>query len=157
MDVFGTVIATVVSGVGVLVVGQIIRTLVLDPMQEQRKVIGEIDYTLLYTARWWSSRLGEHIDRLPEPTQAAIRETDDVLRRCASRLAATTNAIMAYNVLVRLRWVPPRAAVDEARGLLIGLANAVFSSSERPREALDDARAIRSLLLLPPSPPGVSI
>jgi hypothetical protein len=45
--VFGTVIATVVSGVGVLVVGQIVRTLVLDPMQEQRKVIGEIDYTLL--------------------------------------------------------------------------------------------------------------
>jgi hypothetical protein len=154
---FGTVIATVVSGVTVLVIGQITRMLVLDPMQEQRKVIGEIDYTLLYTARWWSSRLGKHIDRLPEPTQEALRQTEDVLRQHASRLAATTNMIMAYSVLVRLRWVPSRAAVDEARGLLIGLSNAVLSPSERPREALDDARAIRRLVLLPPSPPGVSI
>jgi hypothetical protein len=156
--VFLTVFGTVVSGVAVLVIGQVIRTLVLEPMKEQRRAIGEIDYTLLYTARWWGNPVDAvHVKDFPEQTRQAMWQAEDGLRQCASRLAATTNVIFGYSKLAWMGWVPARDSVDKARSLLIGVSNSVFAPVERGVRNIDQVREIRRLLLLPPSPPGMSI
>jgi hypothetical protein len=45
-----TVFATVTTGVVVLVVGRILQTFTLDPVNELRKVIGEVEFNLFYYA-----------------------------------------------------------------------------------------------------------
>lgn len=105
---------TVVGGVLVLVVGQLVQRFFIDPLHEQSKLIGEIAYALAYAN--------------PSPTRAVVRPdginltdaTEDALRALASRLIATTVAIRWYG-LARYVFSPPRKDVLDGAFALIGL------------------------------------
>jgi hypothetical protein len=146
-----TVFATVTTGVTILVLGRLVQTFMLDPLNEQRKVIGEIDYNLTYLAQWYGNPWSpEKAKELPEHAMEAIRQASDRLRHCGSLLWSTTNAIAGYDWLERSGCVLPRAAINEAGSMLIGLSNAFFLSPESAahQRNSDVASKIRQALRL---------
>ena len=146
----GTVFATVVTGVTILVLGRLLQTFMLDPLTELRKVIGEIDYNLTYLAHWYANPFThDEAKQLPERTLDAIQKASDTLRQCGSRLGAASNATLGYQLWEYTILVPPRAAVREARGHLILLSNAMFRTGagfpekgERNTEVRDRIQAL---------------
>lgn len=119
MSVFWTVLA----GVVVFVVGQAIQRFILEPIQEQRRIIGDIANALVFLA---------NVGPLPEwapagdlVLPASHEEASRTIRSLAARLRATLWTIPLYNWWAGLRLIPPRAAIDTASQQLIGWSNSL--------------------------------
>jgi hypothetical protein len=150
-----TVFATVTTGVVVLVVGRILQTFTLDPVNELRKVIGEVEANLLYYANLYGNlwTYEEVQNKLPAPTREKITKAEDLFRQLASRLSAAGASIVWYDVWEYTPWIPSRRAVHEAVGDLVLLSNSMYRQDRDtaiPREERNSTTAnrIRSLLLL---------
>ena len=91
---------TAVVGIGVFVVGQLIQKLFIEPIQDQRKAMGEI----LYVIDYYSSL---HEGFGPDIEEAARK----YLRRATSDLYRFTSIIPAYRVLSIVRIVPTKTTV----------------------------------------------
>ena len=116
------------GGAVVLIVGQIVQGFYLEPLQEQRRIIGEIAYALIYDANVVRELFAEE----------RVKEAVARRRRLASSLRATVRAIPSYEFFARLGWVPPADAVIRASTHLIGWSN---STTERDGEANHRRRA----------------
>ena len=130
--------ATVVVGVTVLVIGQILQRFYLDPIHEHATVIGEIAYTLEYYARQPSAAAADNISPTPF-TDEEIKAAANAFRQCASKLYATTNAIRGYHLFHRLGFLPLDTDVCEAQRHLIGLSNfrsGLWRENERDFDAI---------------------
>jgi hypothetical protein len=136
--------ATVVVGVTVLVIGQILQRFYLDyldhldPIHEHAKVIGEIAYTLEYYARQPSAAAADSISPTPF-TDEEIKAAANAFRQCASKLYATTNAIRGYHLFHRLGFLPLDTDVRDAQRRLIGLSNfrsGLWRENERDFDAI---------------------
>ena len=90
-------LTVVLAGVVVFVGGQIVQRFVLEPIQDQRKVIGEIAYVLLY-----HGNVGRYV---PFESQQSRDDVAAALRRLAGELRATRATIPAYRRLERTPWV----------------------------------------------------
>jgi hypothetical protein len=119
---------TVFGGAVVLVVGQIVQRFYLEPIQEQRRIIGEIAYALIYDANVVRELFAEE----------RVEETVARRRRLASSLRATVRTIPSYGFFARQGWVPPADNVMRASMELIGWSN---STTERDGEANHRRRA----------------
>jgi hypothetical protein len=63
------IVGTVITGVTVAVLGRLAQIYVVDPIQEQRKVLGEIDYSLTYLAQWYANPFRfDEMSKLPDYT-----------------------------------------------------------------------------------------
>ena len=113
-----TAAITVFGGAVVLVVGQVIQRFFLEPIQEQRQVIGEIAHALIFEANVGSLHA-------PEEREA----TSSNLRNLASRLRATLWTVPRYTFLERLGWVPAAGDVIVASDQLIGWSNSIAQDS----------------------------
>ena len=119
------ILSTVLSGVLVFVLGQVVVRLVLDPVAEFKRHVGDIAHSLVFYA-----------NRLANPPVPADEAAE--LRQHFRRLAAVLQA--RYHVLPkwgarrigRLLGLPSADAVHKAAGLLVGLSNSV--SDAAPRE-----------------------
>lgn len=145
---FFTTFLTVISGVFVLAIGQIIQKLWLEPLLEQKKVLSEIANSLLLYANIGSriedmyfrdiklfeemkehkedrvtqlkeERIEQHIKNEWERTDAARKHQ----RLLASQLLAATNAIPLYPFWAVLFGRPSPEQINEGSRLLIGLSN----------------------------------
>jgi hypothetical protein len=114
-----TAVLTIIGGVTVYVLGQIITKFFIEPYQEYRKTVGEIAYTLVYYANV-SAGTGE--DRQHEAWSA--------FRQNAARLLSSTEQIPSYDWFARKTWtnLPPTESVNKAFHALIGLSNAAYGS-----------------------------
>lgn len=134
---------TVLGGVVVFSLGQLIQKFLIDPVHEQAKVIGEISFGLTYYACWYANPgVGK-----PDDLQAA----SDTIRRYASQLTATTNSVRCYRLFRTFGLVPNRSAVSDATGRLILISNSIFqATSDRSnltgRDNSTDAKEIKRLL-----------
>ena len=135
----GAVLA-VVGGVATFVLGQAFLRFVLEPIQEQRRIIGEIASALLYLANI------AHLDKvgaegyvLQYPEEPA--EASRILRRLASKLRATLEPVPLYGCCAWLRLVRKRADVLAAMSGLVGWSNSLRGSIEPHREKV--AKALR--------------
>lgn len=132
---------TVIVGLLVFVLGQIVQRFYLEPINDLAKVIGEILYTVELYAR-------EPLAGANDSISKAIFSSDELrtaalaFRQCASKLYASMNAIHGYAFFRFLRYIPPRKALGEAKKLLIRLSN--FSSGEQRRndEDLDKVKLL---------------
>src|SRR5919112_220800 len=111
---------TVFGGAVVLVVGQIIQRIYLEPIHEQRRIIGEIAYALIYDA----NVVREGV------TKERAEETVTRLHRLASSLRATVPTIPSYAFFARQGWVPPADNVMRASTQLIGWSNGLSYRGE---------------------------
>jgi hypothetical protein len=112
---------TIFGGAVVLVVGQIVQRFYLEPIQEQRRIIGEIAYALIYDANVVRELFVEE----------RVKETVTRMRQLASSLRATVRTIPSYGFFARQGVVPPADNVMRASRELIGLSN---STTERVGE-----------------------
>jgi hypothetical protein len=116
---------TILAGTLVFVIGQAIQRFILEPIQEQRRVIGDIANALLYLGNVgplpWVADM--HTVLLPEQPNDASR----MIRLLAARLRATLWTIPFYDSLARLRFVPHRGTITGAAQSLIGWSNSLHS------------------------------
>ncbi|MBA3872320.1 MAG: hypothetical protein H0X30_24520 [Anaerolineae bacterium] len=108
---------TAFFAVVVYVVGQFIQHFLLEPIQEQRKVIGDVAFAIVFYANAGIIFTEEDI---------ATKQKDKAeIRKLASQLRATLYTVPFYSVLAFLRIVPKRNALMKASGSLIGFSNSL--------------------------------
>ena len=129
--IFLTSSLTVVGGVLIFVIGQIIEKFLIEPIHEQSNVIGEIADSLIFYADLYSNPGIGKPEEMDEASQA--------LRRQASRLMARTHAIRCYWLMQLLRIVPKHKDILKARQNLIGLSNSIHRNDPGLSE-VNDAR-----------------
>lgn len=143
-------ISTVISGVFVLVLGQIALKSVVEPIQEFYRIKGEIAHSVTYY-----SNIGGRIEdlyiqniqklegaddetsklareRLKQNIENVWRKRDEAtvyLRNLASRLRASVSIIPFYQVWVTLNILPPKTDIVEASSAVIGMSNSVNPDS----------------------------
>jgi hypothetical protein len=115
-------IATAVIAVIVFVAGQYILKFVLEPIQEQRKLRGEVGRALVFYAN--REAIGVELGTF---TKEQIHEASGDLRDLAARLQASLLTVPYYDTLARLRRVLPRKDVRAAATELIGWSNEVLT------------------------------
>jgi hypothetical protein len=137
---------TIVLGVTTYLVGQCVVRFVLDPIAEQRRIIGEIASEIIVLAN-----MSTHLPYQAPPEGLELVQPDDPLeahrrvRKFAGRLRSTLWAIPLYDLWARLHMVLPRETINLATHKLILWSNSLFGGE--PGAARD---SIVSLLQLPP-------
>lgn len=122
-----TVFITVLSGVLTFVFGQLVVKILLDPVQDLRKTIGQISHTLVECANV--------IANPGVATKERMDETSDLLRKLSSQLHAHLFLIPSYNITAVFFQLPQREALLKASRNLIGLSNGVHRSDLNLHEA----------------------
>lgn len=117
-----TVFLTVFSGVVTFVVGQVLLKMVLDPVHEMKKTIGQISHSLVEYANV--------IANPGVPTEDAMREASKQLRKLSSQLHGHLYLVPVYPATARVFQLPNRNAVLSAAKALIGLSNGVHRATE---------------------------
>jgi hypothetical protein len=111
-----TACLTLIGGVLLLVITQVITRLVIDPLIEFRRLLGEIGHTLVFYSNYFYNA----------SVMASTPEFADATRECrtlAARLRSFSNAVPLYSALSYFNLVPAHRDVYEASGYLIGLSN----------------------------------
>lgn len=117
-----TVFLTVFSGVVTYVLGQLILKLVIEPVQEVKKTVGQISHSLIEHA--------SVIQNPGVPSEEAMKETSQHLRKLSSQLQAHLYLVPFYNSTAKLFGLPRQDEILAASSALIGLSNSVFRASE---------------------------
>jgi hypothetical protein len=109
------VTVTVLSGVLVLVLGQVLQKFFLEPILEQKRLIGEIAFALTYYANISPSR-----------EQEEIIKAHTELRTLASKLRSTMWTIPLYVPLSFFRILHRKWRIQQASQGLIGWSNTLW-------------------------------
>jgi hypothetical protein len=123
-----TALATVFGGVSVFVVGQVLTRFFIEPIHEQRQLVGKVADALLYYAHY----LADSFDR----PIAEVGEAPDRFRRLATELMAKTVAIPGYRFWGWLHIVRPFGEIVKARASLFGLSNSLHRKDWERKIAL---------------------
>ena len=137
-NIICTSISTIIGGVTILVLGQIITRLFIDPLIELRKIIGEVAETMIYHANIYSNPGAGRKERR--------EETQQILRQKASLLSVRADALLCYNYFSCIKIIPTRKQVKEAYKNLIGISNSVDNGN--PEEILIMKKSIQKALNL---------
>jgi len=121
------VFATAISAVLVFVAGQIVQRFVIEPVQEQKRLIGEIAHVLLF----YANRGPEGVE-MGTFTAEHIHEASHHLRNLAGRLRSSLFYVPFYDALALLGRVPKKYDVLEAAKLLVGWSNGILNKGSGP-------------------------
>lgn len=105
---------TAVAGITVFVIGQIIQKLFIEPIQEHRRALGRVIYTLTYYSNW------PHGINWDLEKEAHLKLVD-----AASNLSATLRLIPFYRTLAFFKLVPKRNSIGKVNLALVQLAREV--------------------------------
>ncbi len=156
---------TIIGGVVVLVLGQLISKFLIEPMQEQSKLIGEIANSVVFYGNVGSTGIETYyidefrkatgiqgpekqiiVERYEQLIRQHWQKSEDAsktLREQASKLMGVTEAIPFYGLWTFLGRIPKRENVIKASSLLIGMSN---STSGGGRDNTDRRKEIAKLL-----------
>jgi hypothetical protein len=127
---------TVLSGVVIFVVGQVLQKIYIEPLQQLKRTIGQVASALTFYANT--------CDRIID--DEAKKEARMTLRRLSGELRGSLLTVPHYGLWRQFANLPPRAAVLDAASELIGLSNAVGSGDheawDRCMEAISQALRI---------------
>jgi hypothetical protein len=119
--IFLTAGLTVLGGTFVFIAGQIAVKFFIEPIHEQRRLVGEISHSLIYYA---------NVDMTEtEVLTPEMQEASNTYRRQAGELMARTHGIPAYGFLRKCGIVPRLEDVIEAHEGLLGVSNSVLSGN----------------------------
>lgn len=110
-----TSVLTIIGGVVVLVVGQMVQKGYVEPFQEMQKTIGEISSALLVYGNRCDHRINEELKQ--EATRA--------FRRLSGDLIGKRRVILHYGIFERLELLPSKGGIAEAAKNLVFLSNSV--------------------------------
>jgi hypothetical protein len=127
-----TAALTLIGGLILFILSNIFLKLILEPVQEMKKVIGEIhEETIYYSNLYHNPLIIEPWVSKRKPTDEQTqnyRDGSEKLRRLSARLRATENVIPLYEVTRRLFALPSSSKVDEAARRLIFLHNSMYQT-----------------------------
>jgi len=133
-------LVTVVIGVLIFLIGQLILRVIIEPIAEQRRVIADTGDELLARANLYSNPIGGW--------DAARLETGDVIRKCAGRLGSRALLVPYYRVWQCMGLLRPRKSITEARTLLFKIYN-TMPDKGTGNDNHERAVRVRELLGLP--------
>ena len=114
---------TIFGGVIVVVLGQIVIKFFIEPIYNQRQIIGEILENLRYSANVYSN---------PEVFKKEQKEeVFGRFREQSSELSARTYAIPWYGLWQRFKFVKSKEDIGEASSNLMGLSNLIYSNDHK--------------------------
>lgn len=141
---------TAVGGVTVFVIGQLVTKFLIEPIHEQKKLIGEIAATIIFYSNVGAG-VEQHyydqikaIDKSDDPQKqiligryvdilkshwARSDEAATTLRRQATELLGKTHAIPFYKLLSRVSQVPKLENITAASSELIGMSNSTHGET----------------------------
>lgn len=128
---------TVVLGFVVFVFGQIAQRFFIEPIQEQRRVMGEIAHATVYYA---------NVGRFSEPEVRL--EASATLRKLSAQLRSTLWTVPSYTLFQFLGLAKQEQRVLTASNNLIGWSNTVISERD---DSYKHRQAIVEALDLPPA------
>lgn len=109
---------TAVGAIAVFVTSQILGKLVIEPIQDVKKLLGEIRYALVFHAQAIMTPVGD---------RAGEDKASEVLRKLACDLRSKIGAVPFYDRWAAMSrgFLPTQANAFEASKHLIGLSNSV--------------------------------
>jgi hypothetical protein len=128
------VISTVLSGVTIYVVGQLIVKLAIEPVQDARKTIAQISHCLI--------EHGDVIHNPGVPTKEKSIEVSQTLRMLSAQLHSHLFLVPCYRVTAFAFRLPARGKILKAAEHLTGLSSAIFSKSDDIYEEIAKRQAV---------------
>ena len=126
-----TAVFTILGGVGVYVIGQLLSKFFIDPLYEFRKTIGEVRFNLAFHAPTIHTPIGRSKDNSDSAKEALMRSSCDLI--------AKLHAIPLYGVLSSISCgiLPCRKAVEDAAVQLRGLSTYVHEEGPKASASID--------------------
>jgi hypothetical protein len=117
--IFLTAAVTVVGGVLIFVIGQLVSKFILEPLQDYKQLLGNVSYSLIYFA-------GEIHTPVPGDTERCQIAHDEI-RKLAAGISSYVESIPLYTVWswLSFRFIPSRKLTKDAVSALIGISNSV--------------------------------
>ena len=132
-----TVFLTVLSGVITFVIGQLIVKLVIDPVQEMKKTIGQISHSMIEDANV--------IANPGVPSEEVMKETSKRLRQLSSQLQAHLYLVPQYQKAAKIFGLPSIKKVLAASNSLLMLSNSVFRVVPDERIYENNAMSVKNI------------
>jgi hypothetical protein len=130
-------LVTALLAVVAFLAGQAVLRFVVEPIQEQRRLIGDVAHAVLFYANVYHLEMFEHPN---EQRRAELDEARTTLRGLAGRLQASLWTIPAYDTLTRIGWVRKKEDILTASRELVGWSNSLYGG--RTSEVRDKRRRI---------------
>lgn len=113
-----TFFLTIITGLVVLVLGQILIKLVLEPIKRQKELIAEVSSQLIFYANIYTQP-----GSITDPNILDKASLD--IRKVSTRLLTTTTTIPSYKFFSNLKLVLPEQNIETACSNLIGISNSL--------------------------------
>ncbi len=130
---------TIIGGVIIYVLGQIIEKFFIKPIFDQKQIIGEIFDSLIFYANIYAN---PHMDGLKNSYDEASKK----FRQQSSLLLVKTNLIPGYNFFANLNITLKRDNILKAHTELVRLSNGVYGVGNTGVQNADCADKIKKLL-----------
>ena len=126
-----TSVLTILGGVLVYVIGQLLSKLFIEPAYELRKTIGEVRFALSFHAPTIHTPIGRN--------EESSNKAKEALMKCSSDLFARLQAIPAYDRLsyISRGALPPKTNIEEAAVQLRGLSTYVHEEGVTANESIE--------------------
>lgn len=119
LKIFLTAGLTVFGGVVVYAFGQILLKFFIEPIYEQKRIVAEINDTLIF----YANQFGIHFEINPE-----AEKISDKIRSLSTQLRARTKMIPFYDHFQKCGLILSQKDIDDACSALIGLSNSVYQN-----------------------------
>ncbi len=123
----------ILAGIIIYVAGQIIVKIVIDPVQELKRVIADIAFKLIYYSHVYriapsgeEGAPGESAQRSVDPDK--LEQAADEYRKLASMLNAGYRLVPFYAIARLLFFLPREADIIEARNALLEMSEEIFAA-----------------------------
>jgi hypothetical protein len=140
-----TSMVTILGGVTIFVLGQIILKFYIEPIQQFRLHIGKITDALIFYANLYSNP-GTNV-------KEQVKEASNEIRKLASELISTSAVVPLYRTWSSLKIIPKLKNIKEARSNLIGLSNSLFSSQNNSQESKFNRERVEKIITTLNLPP----
>jgi hypothetical protein len=123
----------IIAGVIIYVAGEIIVKIVIDPVQELKRVIADIALKLIHYSHVYRIAPSGDVDASGEEVQKSVdseklEQAADEYRKLASMLNAGYRLVPFYAIAKLLFFLPKEADIIDARNELLEMSEEIFAA-----------------------------
>ncbi|MDB5056003.1 MAG: hypothetical protein JWM44_4053 [Bacilli bacterium] len=129
---------TVIGGLIVFVIGQIILKYIIEPISDYRKIKSSISITLVYYANSYLNPIEINDDNMKyEALRNERNEVQTKIRKLASELTGSVQVIPFYFLFYLFGIIPSRKKLLEVATNLIGISNSLWENKMYPGDIVE--------------------
>ncbi len=119
MESLSSIIITVISGVLVYIIGQILKEIWLTPLQEYKELKSKISFSLSYYAQYYSNVVD--LATCGEETKKIYKNASDEMRKISCELDGFIETLSWFKPCI-----PQKKKLYEASREIMGISNSFF-------------------------------